>query len=114
MDWNSERPLWFVAPKANQRLLRNVPEGRGDRSLAGSAWDCATAEEPSRRVRCESCRSARLRSEEGGFSAGRPVVQKDRLEAYPTLRQCVVTGGFAYTLDNSFNSVARRAEANVR
>jgi hypothetical protein len=37
----------------------NVPEGRCDRSLARSAWDrCATPKEPSRRVRCDSCRCA--------------------------------------------------------
>src|SRR6202162_2819910 len=37
-------------------LLRNVPEGRCDRSLARSAWDSATPKEPSRRVRCDSRR----------------------------------------------------------
>jgi hypothetical protein len=35
-----------------------VPEGRCDRSLARSAWDSATSKEPSRRVRCDSRRSA--------------------------------------------------------
>src|SRR5579864_1167382 len=39
-------------------LLRNVPEGRCDRSLARSAWDSATPKEPSRRVRCDSRRFA--------------------------------------------------------
>src|SRR5271166_1751938 len=39
-------------------MLRNVPEGRCDRSLARSAWDSATPKEPSRRVRCDSCRCA--------------------------------------------------------
>ena len=30
-------------------MLPNVPEGRGDRSLARSAWDSATPKDPSRR-----------------------------------------------------------------
>jgi hypothetical protein len=34
----------------------NVPEGRCDRSLARSAWESATPKDPSRRVRCDSCR----------------------------------------------------------
>src|ERR1700736_1255632 len=38
--------------------LRNVPEGRCDRSRARSAWDSATPKEPSRRVRCDSLRCA--------------------------------------------------------
>src|SRR5271165_1848129 len=45
-------------PNPSQSLLRNVPEGRCDRSLARSAWDSATPKEPSRRVRCDSCRCA--------------------------------------------------------
>jgi hypothetical protein len=40
--------------------LRCVPEGRCDRSLARSAWNSATPEEPSRRVRSDSCRCASL------------------------------------------------------
>jgi hypothetical protein len=36
--------------------LRNVPEGRCDRSLARSAWDSTIPKEPSRRVRCDSRR----------------------------------------------------------
>ena len=35
--------------------MRNVPEGRHDRSLARSAWKNATPKEPSRRVRYDSC-----------------------------------------------------------
>ncbi len=35
--------------------VRQPPEGQCDRSLARSAWDIAT-EEPSRRVRSDSCR----------------------------------------------------------
>ena len=42
------------SPRAN--LLRNVPEGRCDRSLARSAWDSGTPKEPSRRVRCDARR----------------------------------------------------------
>jgi hypothetical protein len=33
-----------------------VPEGQADRSLARSGWNSATPREPSRRVRCDSCR----------------------------------------------------------
>src|ERR1700730_7015100 len=43
----------------NQRLgsgMYVVPEGQHDRSLARSAWDCATPKEPSRRVRYDSRR----------------------------------------------------------
>src|ERR1700719_2166447 len=43
---------------ASLSLLRNVPEGRCDRSLARSAWGSATPKEPSRRVRCDSRRDA--------------------------------------------------------
>jgi hypothetical protein len=39
-------------------LLRNVPEGRCDRSMARSAWVSATPRVPSRRVRSDSCRCA--------------------------------------------------------
>ncbi len=35
-----------------------VPEGQHDRSLAQSAWDTATPQDPSRRVRYDSCRCA--------------------------------------------------------
>jgi hypothetical protein len=35
-------------------LLRNVPEGRCDCSLARSAWDSVTPKGPARRVRCDS------------------------------------------------------------
>jgi hypothetical protein len=45
--------------------LRNVPEGRCDRSLARSAWDSATPKEPSRRVRCDSRRCAHRFDDEG-------------------------------------------------
>jgi putative transposase len=38
--------------------LRNVPEGRYDRSLARSAWESATSKEPSRRARSDWCRCA--------------------------------------------------------
>jgi hypothetical protein len=44
--------------QTNSSLLRNVPEGRCDRSLARSAWDSAIPKEPSRRVRCDSRRFA--------------------------------------------------------
>jgi hypothetical protein len=54
-------------PKARSRgyekgsslsLLRSVPEGNSDRSLAQSAWDTAASKEPSRRARYDSCRCA--------------------------------------------------------
>ena len=38
--------------------MRNVPEGRCDRSLARSAWNIATPNQPSRRVRCDWRRCA--------------------------------------------------------
>ena len=54
----SERLLSLNFSPSSQCLLRNVPEGRCDRSLARNAWDRATPKEPSRRVRCDSRRCA--------------------------------------------------------
>jgi hypothetical protein len=41
--------------RRSESLLRNVPEGRCDRSLARSAWDSTIPKEPSRRARFDSC-----------------------------------------------------------
>ena len=56
--WTDFRAQRTLSPNSCVKLLRNVPEGRCDRSLARSAWDSATPREPSRRVRCDSCRCA--------------------------------------------------------
>jgi hypothetical protein len=57
------RPILIATPLPQSltwctSLLRNVPEGRCDRSQARSAWESATPKEPSRRVRCDSRRCA--------------------------------------------------------
>jgi hypothetical protein len=62
----------FIAPELEGLLLRNVPEGRCDRSLARSAWDSATPKEPSRRVRCDPRRCAH----QFDFSVGISQVQE--------------------------------------
>ena len=53
------RACGHFAKASSESLLRNVPEGWCDRSLARSAWDPRHPKEPSRRVRCDSCRCAR-------------------------------------------------------
>ena len=58
-----------------------VPEGRCDRSLARSAWESATPKDPSRRVRCDSCRCVPIRNFAwqqgyGAFSVGISQVQE--------------------------------------
>jgi hypothetical protein len=59
------------------RRMAFVPEGRCDRSLARSAWDSATPEEPSRRVRCDSCRCEH-RSDDWRDETGRTFVHFDQ------------------------------------
>jgi hypothetical protein len=48
-------PLCFMCLAASKS---SVPEGRRDRSQARSAWNTDIPKEPSRRARCDSCRSA--------------------------------------------------------
>ena len=63
--------------------LRNVPEGRCDRSLARSAWDGATLKEPSRRVRCDWCRCARRFDD-----------WSDEIQTFPNLRNFAWQQGY--------------------
>jgi hypothetical protein len=62
-SWPITTPCFLSCPKP----LRDVPEGRCDRSLARSAWNRATPREPSHRVWCDSCRCTRLDSGNGHY-----------------------------------------------
>jgi hypothetical protein len=50
------RNVWEICCPEAEGALLPVPEGRGDRSLARSAWDSPPQKEPSRRVRWDSRR----------------------------------------------------------
>src|ERR1700680_3964164 len=69
-------------------LLRSVPEGRSDRSLARSALDCPAPKEPSRRERSDACRYAYR------FESTRNIVGISCARSYRTLRDGSFEGRF--------------------